>query len=234
MNATANFKPAGGVPVPRNSRAFSLIELTLAMAMVAMLALSLYTSMYVAKQARRSAMAAIEPARTAALAGDLIAQELQSVVRPSANATDLAQAFIASHIPSGASSADSVEFYAIGSDDKPNDSPFYEGIRKVDLLLRTDVNPPVLVKQTTRNLLAAVQAQPEQEILCRNVRSFEMKYYDGTAWQDEWDSTTLNNTLPLAVSFTIVIEPPGNTDPMATPITVTRVIPLPTAAPITQ
>jgi type II secretion system protein J len=234
MKVMAHGKNTNGAPVPLQIRGFSLIELTLAMAMVAMLALSLYTSMYVARQAKRSAVAAIEPARTAALAGDLITQELQSVMRPSANATDLAQAFVATHVPAGAGSADSVEFFAIGSDDKPNDSPFYEGIRKVDLVMRTDVNPPMLVKQTTKNLLAAVQPQPEEEILCRNVRSFEMKYFDGTAWQDDWDSTTLNNTLPLAVSFTIQINPEASSDPQAKPIVVTRIISLPTAAPITQ
>ena len=77
------------------------------------------------------------------------------------------------------------------------------------------------------------QPPPEEEILCRNVRSFEMKYYDGSAWQDDWDSTTLNNALPLAVSFTIQMDPPGSTDPLAKPITITRIIPIPTAAPIT-
>jgi hypothetical protein len=35
------------------------------------------------------------------------------------------------------------------------------------------------------------------------VRAFTVKYYDGSAWQDNWDSTVQNNVLPKAVEVTI-------------------------------
>src|SRR5438552_14961304 len=121
-------------------RGFSLLELVLAMAMSAMLALSLYTAMNVAFRAKRSAAAAVAPARTASLAADLVAQDLQSVLPPTGN---LRGPFTGTHQPGGGGDADSVEFYSIGRDAQLLNSPLGEGMRKIDLVLRSDVKPAV-------------------------------------------------------------------------------------------
>ncbi|HEV8292326.1 MAG TPA: type II secretion system protein GspJ, partial [Tepidisphaeraceae bacterium] len=47
---------------------------------------------------------------------------------------------------------------------------------------------------------------PEEEILCRNVRSFALRYYDGTQWYEEWDSTQMGDILPLAVQVDLQIQ----------------------------
>jgi hypothetical protein len=88
------------------------------------------------------------------------------------------------------------------------DDPLAEGIRKVEYALRTDVTPPVLVRRVTRDLLSPVETQPEEEILARDVRSFSLRNYDGATWQEEWDSTTLGDVLPMAVMVTIELNDP--------------------------
>jgi hypothetical protein len=40
------------------------------------------------------------------------------------------------------------------------------------------------------------------------VRSFSLRYWDGTTWQETWDSTQQNDTLPLAVAVTIQVNDP--------------------------
>lgn len=211
--------------------AFTLMELSLAMGMMAMLALTLYMSMSIALRARDSAAANVGPVRAATVAADLVRQDLESVLPPSGNLAGPFIGYMDASLPGGRS--DNVEYFCVGSDAGRIDSPLAEGIRKVDLLVRTDVNPPVLVRQVYRNLLAQAEMPPDEEVLCRNVRSFSLRYFDGTLWQDQWDSTTMGDVLPIAVEMTLDIDYPQKPGQPPTPYRIVRVIPLACAKPAT-
>jgi len=199
---------------------FTLLELLLAMTAAALLALSLYASMSIAIRAQRTAQRTVQSTRAGAIASDLIRTDLSSLPPPSANSV-LAGPFVGTHQPGGGGDNDDLVFYTLGIDrhieatvsnsinnNDTNPEPLAEGIREVELVVRTDVSPPVLVRRIQRNLLAQTQPPPEEEILCRDVRSFSLRYWDGTAWQETWDSTQQNDTLPLAVGVTIQINDP--------------------------
>ena len=57
----------------------------------------------------------------------------------------------------------------------------------------------------TTDLLAPKQMEPEEQVLCRSVASLNFRYFDGSNWVDEWDSTADANSLPLAVEVDIEI-----------------------------
>lgn len=219
----------------RQLRGFSLLELTLAMAMVAMLALTLYTSMRVAIQARRSATAAVAPVRAVTIAIDLVCNDLQSVMSPNGN---YAGPFLGTHQAGSGDDADTLDFFCIGRDGDAAslDKPWSEGIREVVLALNTDVTPPNLVRRVTRNLQPKVQTDPDEEVLCRGVRALSIRYYDGTDWQEDWDSTGLGDILPLAVAITIELSDPNNpTSQTPNPANrITRIVPLACAKPSTS
>ncbi|MGA2500358.1 MAG: type II secretion system protein GspJ [Tepidisphaeraceae bacterium] len=219
----------------RQLRGFSLLELTIAMAMVAMLALTLYTSMRVAIQARRSASASVASVRAATIAMDLVCSDLQSVLAPKGN---YAGPFTGTRQSGTGSDADTLDFFSIGRDGDTAalDKPWSEGIREVTLLLNTDANPPNLVRRVTRNLQPKVQTDPDEEILCRGVRSLSIRYYDGTDWQEDWDSTGVGDILPVAVAITIELSDPNTTTPQTpNPANrITRIIPLACAPPSTS
>lgn len=213
---------------------FSLLELMLATAMAAMLAMSLYLSMSIGLTAQKGAFRTIETAQAATIAAELVRQDFEAILAPTGT---LAGPFYGLHKQNQNADADMVEFFCIGSDGGAVDEPFNEGLRRVTLELRTDVSPPALVRSVTRNLLATVQVDPVPEVLCRNVRSFSLRYFDGAFWQEEWDSTTMGDILPLAVAITIEID-----DPSAPPIyqagalaptglRITRIVPLACAQP---
>jgi type II secretion system protein J len=204
---------------PPRHNGFSLIELTLAMAMAAMLALSLYTAMNVAQRARRSAVAAGEPMRLATIAADIVRQDLDNAQPPTGT---LAGPFVGMHETAPNGNADTLEFYALGADQPPTDEQFSEGMRKIEIYVQTDVQPPVLVRRVTRNLLASSEAPVEEEVLCRDVRTFSLRYFDGIAWQETWDSTLTDNVLPMAISLTIQVGGSASAPPQA----VTRVLAL--------
>ncbi|HYO09331.1 MAG TPA: GspJ family type II secretion system protein [Tepidisphaeraceae bacterium] len=191
----------------RRDGGFTLLELILAMGMIAMLSLSLYTAMRIAIQARRTAHAAVEPTRSAAIASDILRLDIENAQPPTGL---LKGPFMATHQsgPNGGD-ADTVQFYTLGRDEQAaDDDPLAEGIRRVELAIRTDVNPPALVRRVTRDLISTTEQQPEEEVLVRDVRSFSLRYFDGTTWQEEWDSTALGDVLPLAVMVTLELNDP--------------------------
>jgi type II secretion system protein J len=215
-------------------RAFSLLEIILVLGMIAIITLAMYNAMNVANKAKRSANDAVEPARAASIAADLIKSDLENIL-PIKAPPAMAYEFEGQHQAGGANGdADTVEFFTIGKDENQQDQPLSEGVRKVVLLLHTDTNPPVLVRQITRDLISQEQQQPEEEVLCTGVRSFSLRYYDGTDWQETWDSTTVGDALPLAVEFTLDIALPGNdpNDQNARTQRITKIVPLACAKPI--
>jgi len=60
-----------------------------------------------------------------------------------------------------------------------------------------------LVRRVSLRLLAPRVEEAPTEVLCRDVRLFDLKYHDGTEWQDAWDSSTRGNALPVAVQVTL-------------------------------
>jgi type II secretion system protein J len=219
--------------VPKTARGFTLLEIVIAMSIAAMLLGTLYTGMYVANRARRSATAAVDPARAASVAAEMMTQDLQGVLPPTGT---LRGQFLGTRQQGPSGNADSVEFYCMGQDpvDPGGEAPLSEGIRKVVLVLRTDVTPPTLVRQVTRNLLAPSTVQPEEEVICRNVRSFTVQYFDGFSWLSDWDSTMTDNVLPAAVAIRLEMENPAAAGPDAPPLVISRVIPLACARPLTE
>jgi type II secretion system protein J len=192
----------------RRQSGFTLLEVVLAMAMVAMLALSLFASLRIGFKARQSATRAVAPVRAMQVAMDLVRQDLESALPPTGV---LAGAFIGEHLQEDGGDADMVEFYCVGEGPMRAEPTGWGGIRKINMgVVKLEDGKKGLVREITSNLLAAVQETAEQEVLCRGVRSFTLRYFDGTAWQDMWDSSEMGDVLPMAVEVTIELEPPAH------------------------
>ena len=183
---------------------FTLLELILAMAMMSMLAVSLYGTLRVAFKARDSATSGIAPMRSANVALDLLGQDLESALPPTGV---LAGAFLAQHLGDVQNSQDTIEFYCIGTSDSL-DPPNVAAFRKLDIGLEPspDGKGYLLVRRITNNLLSPQEVTPNEEILCRKVRSFSLRYYDGQSWYEDWDSTQMGDILPVAVQVDLQIQ----------------------------
>ena len=184
------------------------------MSLMVVVASCLYTALYTGFRAYRSAQAAVDPTTVAMNVIELLKQDICGVLPPGSN---LAGAFIG--IDSGGVKgvdADSLEFYTthVYVDDAQldgltADTPLVGGIGKVNLLLEEDSETKdgtyLLLRQVTTNLLAPQVAEVDEQVLCRSVASLNFRYYDGTGWLDEWDSTADANSLPLAVEIDVEI-----------------------------
>jgi prepilin-type N-terminal cleavage/methylation domain-containing protein len=223
----------------RQRRGFTLMEVVLAMLLVSMLAYSLYSAMHIAIAARRSAVSVVEPTRAVVVAADLMRQDLESVMPPTGI---YAGQFLGTHVPGPGGDADTLLFYSMGEDpmiirqeqlqeqqqaiQPQQEDPLAEGFRKVELAINTAVNPPALVRRVQRNLEPSADVKVAEEIICRDVRSFSLRYFDGTNWQEDWDSTVMGDVLPLSVALTIELNDPLNPPPAKSTRRVTRIIPL--------
>jgi prepilin-type N-terminal cleavage/methylation domain-containing protein len=220
-------------PRPHRNSGFTLIELIVAMGMVAILSVSLYASLRIAFKAKDSAEKTIEPPRTAELAMEFIRTDLQNAMSPNpaaaaaqtaANAiggtgsstaipSALAGSFVGTDGTDGRGrDADDLIFYSTA--DSPLHATVAADIKMVELAVvqPQGSNDYVLVRRVTPNLLAPTTPNPDEEVLCRGVAGFNLRYYNGSDWSDSWDSTQtqFDNTIPVAVEVTLQLDRPNN------------------------
>ncbi len=186
------------------NRGFTLLEMLTATAMVAVLAASLYTSLRVAFRARKTALAAGEATRKMTVVMAMIKADLLSAMIPNGI---LAGEFTGNSGKSlGREGSDDLTFYAAATDVEPRAG--VGDVKKIEYVceLQIDGGTSVLLRRVTTNLLAPTTPEPAEEILCRGVQAFTLRYFDGTTWEETWDSTSRNNALPLAVEVTVTLD----------------------------
>lgn len=210
----------------RKTVAFTLLEMLVALAIMSVLASALYASLYIGFRARAGAEAAIEPVRTASLALELIRRDLEGAMPPTGI---LAGAFSGTDDTdaSAGADADTLTWYA-------NVGTLAQGacdIVRLELAVdRLDgTGELALVRRVTTNLLAPKTPEPTEEVLCRGVVALNLRYFDGSAWYDTWESSTQNNTLPLAIEAFLEVTrgAPGREDDEDDTYQLTRVFLLP-------
>jgi prepilin-type N-terminal cleavage/methylation domain-containing protein len=188
MRATSRHRPA-----------FTLLELLVAMSLMAVVAGSLYSLLYTGFRARERAEAAVHPSATVSMVFEMLERDLAGAQPPGGV---LAGEFLGTDGDPG----DELAFYTanlIADDDEVTG-----GSAKVELLLieSEDAEGYRLVRRLTRNLLSPRSLEPEAETLCRDVATFDLRYHDGFGWQDSWDSTAMEDTLPMAVEVSIGLQ----------------------------
>jgi type II secretion system protein J len=215
----------------RRRGGFTLLELLVAMAMVAILAVSLYASIQITFKAQKRADAAVDPSRTAQLALEMIGQDVTNSIAPNVtNAGLLAGNFEGTTgNDDRGHEADDINFYATA--ESPQHVDANGEIKNIEITVITPVNSTdhVLVRRVTRNLLNLnTTATPDPEFICGHVNSFTVLYFNGTDWETTWDSIAEDNTLPVAIQVTLNIDRDDSAAPGGVQTySYTRVYPVP-------
>jgi prepilin-type N-terminal cleavage/methylation domain-containing protein len=212
---------------------FTLLELIVASIIMAMVALALYQAMFTGFRGRNRVLEAIGPSRAGELTMDLIRRDLECALPP----TGIISRTFMGYVGSEVSGSSAVEFYAMGRPTLNTATPGYGSTsnfmptssagsdptagycaQRIELLLRPSLGGglPVLVRRVTRTLLAPTKTEPDEEVLCRDVTSFHIRYFDGSQWYEDWDSTQFGDTIPMAIEVSLeLVRPQDPTRPMS-------------------
>ena len=206
MNQHLGMRISGFAAARARPRAFTLMEVLLALGIMSVVAVALFTSLHVAFKSKRTAEAVLEPVRAGETVMELIRADLESALPPRGK---LVGAFVGRDWASGdGGDDDDVSFYSVA--EPPPGAVRFGDVTRVELTVvnLSGTNERALARRVIGNLLSPTAIDPDNEILCRGVRGLNFRYYDGTQWWSSWDSTLENDTLPLAVEVTLELDSP--------------------------
>ncbi len=235
MNASRHQHSRNVAVVP--PRAFTLLEILLAVAIFSIVLLAIHGVFYGALRLRNKTTKAIEAALPLQQTLAIMQRDLANLVLPggtlfgglqtsptsstSTNTTTTSTSFsqLGQTAPGeGAISLGqaSPEFYTASGiiDDY---QPWGE-VEKVYYYLAEPTNNTFgmdLYRSVTRNLLPTLQEQSEDQWLLGGVQSIFFQFYDGTQWMETWDSSAETNNLPQAIKVQIQLasDNPGSAVP---------------------
>jgi type II secretion system protein J len=206
--------------------AFTLIELILSIAIMAIVLIAINAVFFSAMRLRESTTTIVEDSIPIQQALAQLRRDLQGAMPPSDTGV-LAGGFKVGAVTSlGTSLPVDLEVYTTTG--VMRDSEPWSEIQKVTYGLRQSGNRNLpgqdLYRSITRNLLATIAAQPEDQWMMGGVESIQFSCYDGTQWRDSWDTTQTDTNLPTAVRIRVLLA--SNNRGSTLPRSIEMVVPI--------
>jgi type II secretion system protein J len=204
----------------RRARAFTLIELILAVGVTAIVLTAINGVLFSAMRLRESTTTAVDEALPEQQALATLQRDLAGAMPPATNGVFSGDFKVGGVTSLGLNQPVDIELYTTTGALRQNE-PWGEVQRVTyELKLPADRSAPGkdLIRSVTRNLLATMTPQPEDQWMMGGVQSIEYSCYDGTQWRDYWDTTLTDTNLPVAVRVRIQRaggnSGPGNAQPV--------------------
>jgi type II secretory pathway component PulJ len=186
---------------PRLHGAFTLMEVTLALATSAVVLAGIGGAFYSALRLRDRTAMAIDESLPLFRTLEVIKRDLKGALPPGGV---MAGDFVYGPLPSDSalSQGNGLQFSTttgILRDGEP-----WGDVQEITYQLRPpaqrdDRGGQDLVRSVSRNLLSTMGVLGEDAVVLANVDRFEVECYDGYQWQTAWDTTLSQTNLPLAV-----------------------------------
>lgn len=198
---------------PNNVRAFTLIELILAIGIAAIVLAAANAVFFTALHLRNATSDAVDAATPVDQAFAILRRDLQCAVTPKASGVLSGDFKIGSVSTPGISEPVAAEmFTATGalSENEP-----WGDIQRVTYELKNSTGGSAgrdLYRSVTRNLLTIATPDVEDQLMISGVASVQFSGYDGAQWLDAWDTTnpaSANTNLPVAVRVRIQLTGGG-------------------------
>jgi type II secretion system protein J len=198
----------------RAAAAFTLIELLLALSIMSMILAAMSGVLYLAFHLQSTVTNSLEESMPVEKALLDIQRDLSSIVCNNAsNNVMLIGSFQSINQTNLLPGQIGPDFYTTGGE--PDGLVPWGDIQKVDYLLAASTNRSLqgrdLVRAVTRNLLPInnMPTTPDRKrVVLSGVQEFKFTYYDGTTWENNWDSTQQTN-LPSGIKVTIQMAAQG-------------------------
>ena len=211
-----------------NQSAFTLIEMILAIGIAAMVLIAVNAVLFTALRLRNAASDAVDAATPVDQTVATIRRDLQCAVTPKVSGSSsgsltgtLSGDFKVGNVTStGIGEVVAAEMYTATGALSAN-APWGD-IQRVTYELKTaagGASSMDLYRSVSRNLLTETTPDVEDQLMMRGVQSVKFSCYDGSQWNDTWDTTdptSVSTNLPLAVR--VDIQPAGETGQNLMPI----------------
>ena len=203
------------LPTRRTARAFTLIEMILAIGVSAIVLIAINAVFFSALRLRDATQNVVDNATPVDQSLEILRRDLECVVTPTNGTTKvLSGDFRVGNITSaGIGQPVAIEMFTATGE--LNDNKPWGDIQRVTYGLRDPANRNSagkdLIRSVTRNLLSPATPPVEDQWMMGGVQSITISCFDGQQWWNTWDTTGLtsvNTNLPLAVR--VEIQPAGN------------------------
>lgn len=196
-------------PTRKAVRAFTLIEVLLAVGIFAIVLFAINTVFFSALKLERATSRVVDARLPLNQAFAFLQRDLQGAVPPMTNSYLLPRNFTTGGGRSGglgSSQEGSLEFFTTTgtlSDESP-----WSDLQKVRYELvpaadRATAKGQDLVRVITRNILATTTEEESEQLLVSDVENVEFQCYNGTDWRTTWDTSAGDVGLPQAVRVRI-------------------------------
>ena len=204
----------------RRLRAFTLMELVLAAGIMAIVLVAINGIFFSAMRLRESVTEAVDGSLPVQQACDTLRRDLACAMSPTTNGVFSGDFKVGGVTSLGLNQPVDIELYTTTGALRA-DEPWSE-VQRVTYQLRLPIDRSAsgkdLIRSVTRNLLATIPPQPDDQWMMGGVQSVEYSCYDGTQWRDNWDTTAGDTNLPTAVRVRIQLTGsnggPGNGQPL--------------------
>jgi type II secretion system protein J len=206
-----------------NLHAFTLIEMVLAIGVAAIVLVAINAVLFAALRLREATNNIVDAAAPVDQTVTFLRRDLECVVTPT-NGTSkvLSGDFRVGNVNSpGVAQPVAIEMFTATGALSVN-APWAD-IQRVTYELKPPADRSAagqdLVRSVTRNLLTLTTPEVDDQLMMSGVASIKFSCFDGSQWQDTWDTTgltSLSTNLPLAVRVDIQMS--GNSSATAGPI----------------
>ncbi|MBC8094383.1 MAG: prepilin-type N-terminal cleavage/methylation domain-containing protein [Akkermansiaceae bacterium] len=190
-----------------NPRGFTLIELILAIGIMAIVMVAINAVFFAAMRLRERTTALVEESLPLQQSLAILRRDLQGAMAWSSNGVFSGNFKVGEVTSLGSSLPVDIEFNTTTG--VIRDSEPWSEIQKVGYGLRPSANRDLpgsdLYRCVTRNLLATITPQPDEQWMLSGVESIEFSCYDGAQWRSSWDTSITDTNLPGAVRVRILL-----------------------------
>jgi type II secretory pathway component PulJ len=196
------------------------MELVLAAGIMAIVLVAINGIFFSAMRLRESVTEAVDASLPVQQSCDILRRDLACAMSPTTNGVFSGDFKVGGVTSLGMNQPVDIELYTTTGVLRESE-PWGEVQRVTyELKLPVDRSSPGkdLIRSVTRNLLAAVPPQPDDQWMMGGVESIEYSCFDGTQWRANWDTTQSDTNLPVAVRVRIQLAGnnggPGNGQPV--------------------
>lgn len=188
-----------------NRRAFTLIEIMMALAGGAVILAAIYGIFSRSVHLRDDAMARTREVRLRARAVSVLRNDLRNALISGGR---LAAVLTGSQTSQSGGFPGYLKFTTTTASDAGRDVPTAD-LQQVEYYIATDpaAQDPkagLLVRAVDRDLLATVRHAPAEEPLLAGVKSMDVSFFDGESWQESWEVTEDDKSVPEAVKVRLM------------------------------